>query len=186
MVPGSASTRERLMDLARESPFRSYADMAREVGVTRERVRQILSGIGPAPAATRQQPRLCIHCGEALGRSNRIGLHLRCVRAYNMISVCCSRCGGLFKRHRTALIASARDPRYTGKQYCPNCYGKIWVPCHNCGELFMPGNGVTMRWRRGGNAWCSKPECRKAQRRHAAACRKADTSAGGRGHRVTP
>lgn len=161
--PGHESRREAVLAAVRANPCRPYTDIAAEIGLTKQRVHQIVVKAGlptPGMGPRRVPRRACLHCGEPLGLRPKRPLHMRCSRTYNTIEVECSRCGRLHRRYKSDVLHTANDPRYSGKMFCPDCWGAVPVPCSGCGDMYQPSDSVRCFYRQGKTVWCPKPECR--------------------------
>jgi hypothetical protein len=94
--------RERVVTLKRNSPSMTQTDIAKQVGVTKERVRQLLNKEGLNNVSQiREQKRLsrtCIQCGEIRPNDNSKYCSRLCHRMAHRTIVYCSFCGAAKSR----------------------------------------------------------------------------------------
>ena len=77
------------------NPCATLQEIGNCFGVTRERIRQILSQAG-SPAPAYRQTYLCIHCGKDVGtRKTRLFCNRQCRHDYTHTQIACSHCGKL-------------------------------------------------------------------------------------------
>ncbi len=132
-------TRDKVVALREAHPNMRAIEMAKTLGVTRERVRQILFRAG-LPTQTLRNPRpmpTCGKCGLKIARVNKSGLCIRCkVTAVPTQQFSCAYCGApIYERlcpgHKNIILA--KKVHFCDKR----CQGK-WV-AENYG--FKPGLG---------------------------------------------
>lgn len=111
-------------------------EIGNRFGVSRERIRQILSTNNIQTKNYKWLLRYyCLECGTELvghGRANRKFCSVSCCNSYKRITVMCDNCGALFKRRASELLwypnTPAHQPKhsfcsrkclgsYTGKHY---------------------------------------------------------------------
>ena len=115
----------RVQVIRQRNPCMTTTEIGLTVGLTRERVRQILAGAG---LRTRRQPLLvgyCTQCGKELYgyRYSRMKeprfCGPDCRRAYAYIDLVCDNCGRLFKRRATLVLLAQTRLGYKGTGlYC--------------------------------------------------------------------
>lgn len=142
MSPLQEGVRERVAELLCAGAV-SYADVAREVGVSRERVRQLKHTMHLLPsvrAITRREPteHRCLDCGaviSAAGRCFRCAAYLR-----RRFEVPCSKCGVLVRP--LARSYKANQIRRKIPLHCPDCLHKLRVA--NGRRLMTDNNTPTL------------------------------------------
>jgi len=92
-------------------------------GVTKERVRQILSREQlPTRAIIERKIVYCLHCGKET--PNLKFCSHECQQAYHSVEAVCSQCGRMFSLRQSELIARTKH-NTTGLLFCSKqCYGK--------------------------------------------------------------
>ena len=102
----------KVIELRSTNPAMKAAEIARQLQVSRERVRQVLvkSGLPTVP-----HPRLCSNCGHSIHENNKGGLCQRCLKELEVTFVC-SRCG---RKFQSTLLKSRRS------RYCLDCRAVI-------------------------------------------------------------
>lgn len=126
-----APRQEQIGTIKKESPKKRAVDIARELGITRQRASQILKRLGYPPARLSRPKRYCANCGKRLSRQTAGNLCLACYRA-NLSSVnielACPQCGKTFNRKKSYVIWARKE----GQQhfFCSlSCRAK-WMPRH--------------------------------------------------------
>lgn len=129
-----STTRETVMSIVSSRypcsaiPYGDMAKIANEVGVTRERVRQIVSNSGYESAVFRLGRLLCRDCGAVMreGLKEDKVSRSRCQKCKTTPFVCAG-CGVEFRISTTTLLSRAKDPRYTtGRHFCSRqCHGAV-------------------------------------------------------------
>lgn len=103
-----AGVADRVVELRGKNPSMKAAEIARQLKVSRERVRQILVERG---LPTVPPPRLCFNCGHPIHENNKGGLCQQCLKELRVAFVC-SRCG---RDYQSTWLESRRS------RYCPDC-----------------------------------------------------------------
>lgn len=119
----SDSQKQRLITFAKDNPCFNRSEIARHYGLSRERVRQILS---KSKINTRTQhitlpkTRYC-QCGNIITTKS-----VRYCDECRNVPLVCSQCGTLFSRHITYIKRVYTNPKYKGKfVFCSQrCEGK--------------------------------------------------------------
>ena len=97
------STKEVIVRIRRKEPNKPAAHIARELGVSRERVRQLLVELD-LPTNTARKPVYCIDCGKRRRNSTKTGYCRKCWIKYqyeqSLITLICDSCGLSFRRQR--------------------------------------------------------------------------------------
>jgi hypothetical protein len=101
-------TADKVVELRSKNPLMKAAEMARELEVSRERVRQVLvkRGLPTVPC-----PKLCFNCSHHIYENNKTGFCQRCLKELSLTFVC-SRCG---RKFRSTLLESG------GSKLCRDC-----------------------------------------------------------------
>lgn len=162
-------------------PHGTDSRVAKELGRTRERVRQVRKSLGLY--RTRLPRYGCAECGRPFSgrvqRKARMGLPINplCGSCRRYIPVACDTCGKITMRDARHLIFTTNNiPRYTtGSQFCSRqCFGK-WAgthggwgsPAHPIHHMqkraHVPRHGTHSEY---SNYGCRCPECKAAQHAH--------------------
>ena len=125
----SIDTRERVCQLRFNDMFMTMAEIARIVGVSRQRVFQILQEEGlPTKHLVRQSNKYrysCLVCGKI---STHKFCSDKCKEQWQQIPVVCTRCGRLFFRNVHQFLANYRD--HSDTVFCSrNCQSR-WIGAH--------------------------------------------------------
>ena len=123
--------RESVVTIRKKNPCATLAQIGDKVGISRERVRQILKSEG---GKTRhldiKHQYYCLNCAKVFksySSKNPKWCSLLCRHEYSCIPVTCNICGKLFRKKQSALVAQSNDSRYRGNDYCSRkCFG-VWV-----------------------------------------------------------
>ena len=128
-----------VVSLRQSRPCDTLAEIGSRVGLTKERVRQILAREGlPTRAYSTRVMFACSICGlpcpprplvsypSATG-DRAVFCSPECKRDYHRPQVACEMCGKLFRRHKSLLVRKSKDPRYTTRaNYCSRrCFGHV-------------------------------------------------------------
>jgi biotin operon repressor/endogenous inhibitor of DNA gyrase (YacG/DUF329 family) len=101
-----------VLKIREDNPCATLQTVAVQIGVTRERVRQILKTENK-PTFHWRQKYICLNCGREMTR-RRIFCSRECRSAYQKILVSCDNCGQLYKKSARRLITSIkRGHEYT-------------------------------------------------------------------------
>ena len=122
--------RKTVRDLRMGNPRMLAAEIAEQVGVSRERVRQILNSEGlPTRIAPRLRP--CKVCGNPITNNNaKYYCSMACLTKDHQVSLVCSICGKPFKI-RTCDYEHRLRHKKTNLWFCSKvCQGK-WLGQHN-------------------------------------------------------
>ena len=121
--------RKRVRELRLTDMFMTMAEIARIVGVSRQRVFQILQEEGlPTKHLVRQSNKYrysCLVCGKI---STHKFCSDKCKEQWQQIPVVCTRCGRLFFRNVHQFLANYRD--HSDTVFCSrNCQSR-WIGAH--------------------------------------------------------
>ncbi len=103
-----AGIADKVVELRSKNPSMKAAKIARQLQVSRERVRQVLAKRG---LPTVPPPRLCFNCGHLIHDNNKGGLCHQCLKELKVTFVC-SRCGRVYQ---STWLESRR------RRYCRDC-----------------------------------------------------------------
>jgi len=109
----------KVLKILEGNPTLHYSSIANEVGVTRERVRQIAQRNGYAPRKGILKLEMCPLCGKTFKKRNRIYCSSTCAykARHRRTVVNCFRCGKPIERR------SGTMRNKTGRYYCSrSCY----------------------------------------------------------------
>ena len=124
-----ATVREQVMAIREQDSQVRQVDMAREIGCSRERVRQVLNSLGMV-SIPQKPPSICKHCqNEISAKVYRKFCNAECRKAYSLRHLRCSECGVEYIVSKTVFNASVRRGyklnfcgraclgKYAGKKY---------------------------------------------------------------------
>ena len=118
------SARQALLQLHHDNPCLSGQKLGDKLGISRERVRQILNEYGIHLSQRRQRP-LCRLCYQPLSRDATLDTCPNCRKALQMVLLPCDSCGKLLERRFQEASQSLTSPRYKGHFFHSRlCYGK--------------------------------------------------------------
>ena len=107
-----APRQEQVAAIKKENPDRQPIDIARELGITRQRVSQILKRLGYPPGRIRKPKLYCISCGKKLSPYTKGNLCRTCyiadLKEKIWVELTCPVCGRLFARTRSYVRAACR------------------------------------------------------------------------------
>ena len=124
------TTAERVAKIRQKNPCATLEEVGQRVGVTRERVRQLLKAQG-LPTMSYRPSRLfeCLNCGASF--PNRQGPKYQpkycsrsCAHEHRVITLACLQCGSLFKRRETYILPRSRY-KNPGMFCSTDCY-RMW------------------------------------------------------------
>lgn len=110
----------KVLEILGKNPALPYSRIAGEVGVTRERVRQIARRNGYPPRYGVLKPKVCPVCGITFHKRNRYCSHACVYKArQRRIIIDCHQCGKKIERTPSNLRSKS------GRYFCSRlCYGK--------------------------------------------------------------
>jgi len=125
----SADTRQRVKELRVTNHFMTMAEIARVVGITRQRVFQVLQEEGlPTKHLVRPVKKYqynCLVCGKI---STNKFCSKECEKQWRQIPIVCTKCGRIFFRSTTQLLHNYRT--HNRSLFCSkDCAGK-WIGEH--------------------------------------------------------
>ena len=106
-----------------KNPCRSYADLARELGISKQRVHQIVVRL-QLPRKLKLKDRFkdrfsCSECGQSRPNAKKAGYCTSCRHEKSIVPVSCSFCGKLFSMSKSQLLG--RVKRYKGLHCSQRC-----------------------------------------------------------------
>ncbi len=127
------TTRARIKELIAENPVQTLLALGNQLGISRERVRQICKNEGldrQSPYSKRQRP-FCTNCAKPLDYRNVYGLcskhHQEKRFVASRVNFDCENCGKRFQRGKSEAY---RKTRPTAIRWCSKkCQGK-WLAQH--------------------------------------------------------
>ena len=107
----------KVVQLREKYPDMRASEIGKIVGLTRERVRQILKSQGLSTTVEKPKPNNCDLCGEPV--SGDTSRHMKCIQEEAWVIVPCATCGADRKvRSSTHKYRQQNGTHYTGKYYC--------------------------------------------------------------------
>lgn len=141
------TNRDIIIELRKQSPCATLQTMGDKIGISKERVRQILKEAGLPTQRFRQQY-LCCVCGGAILDRNRRTNHSpfcshKCFHEYHNVVMVCDYCDKTFERRLSSVLAypcrlNKRNPKLNSKGAGTFCSKK----CH--GQWFSKHYGFTV------------------------------------------
>lgn len=122
---------EEVIRLRISYPCMSGAEIARRVGLSRERVRQLLSksNLINSSVLYHTQTKHCLVCNKKLSFKNKSGYCLLHRVESNSVPVVCSYCGKLTHRKKCEILREANHP--LDKSFCnAHCRSKYLIENH--------------------------------------------------------
>lgn len=113
-MPWIEGKRQQVVELRQKNPCMTSTWIADKVGLSRERVRQILKSEG---LMTKRPPRLCPQCGKTVRSRRQVYCSWKCRRKDTYIKAACDYCGKL-KEVRASYIVSQQGIRGYNNFYC--------------------------------------------------------------------
>ncbi len=114
----------KVIGIRESNPCATLQQVGDEVGITKERVRQILVS-SSLPTRHYTVPKLfsCLNCGKPT--YNKKYCRKQCWYEYTHPLLTCDTCGTLFRRGQSQIISRANRPVYKGGIFCSRkCIGK--------------------------------------------------------------
>ena len=124
------TSRQRVKEILGKDPLRSYQSIADQIGISRERVRQIAMALGFPKRNTRIVIKKCLGCGiDFLPRNNGVKYHssscFQHVRHLkSMVVLTCEECDIKFLR-RACVVRWAETKGYKHVRCSRTCQGKF-------------------------------------------------------------
>jgi hypothetical protein len=119
-------TSSKVIALKTKYPCMTLRDIGIKVGVSRERVRQLLVKAN-MPTKIIKPKIVCEDCGKLLTHPNKYGRCRQCLHKSKLTPVTCDNSGRLLYRMQGAILGSFTRPNYKGRFFCDrHCFGH-WV-----------------------------------------------------------
>jgi len=116
--------KQRVLDIRKKDPVRKAIDIAIELGISRERVRQLLNQLGlPTNLKSPKQIYLCRNCGHTIRYGQRKSMLCFICRTKTLYQeLTCDVCGKRFPR-RTCVVRAGEKRGYERTFCSPECNG---------------------------------------------------------------
>lgn len=111
------------IELRKATPCLTLQEVGDKLGVSRERVRQLLNR-AELPTMHYKVTNRCSKCGVEVPKSNRSGLCKECKEESHRVPLICDQCGELFYRGQHQVISQSQP--HTGYYCSRQCYGKYF------------------------------------------------------------
>jgi predicted Zn-ribbon and HTH transcriptional regulator len=111
----------KVIELRKSTPCLTLKEVGDKLGVTGERVRQILKK-AEMPTYHYFIKRYCSKCGARIDKNNQSNLCRKCKIGQNKVPLVCDQCGNLFYREPRDVLR--RSQPHTGYYCSRQCYGK--------------------------------------------------------------
>ncbi len=118
-----ANTKSKVISLRSTNPYMKMSDIGRAVGVSKQRVYQILRKQGLPTKRSVELKYKCLVCGHS--SSNKFCSKI-CKAKWQKIPIVCTNCGKLFFRDKERLLQHHREALFC----CRKCFG-IWAGEHH-------------------------------------------------------
>lgn len=119
------TTRELVKEIRIKNPCATLQQIGDKVGLTRERVRQILN-LGNLPTKHYHQDKrkmiACLNCGKPTPNAKYCGF--KCSKGYNQIQLVCRQCGNMFYRTKSYVMTKGNNIHSHGDFCNKKCSGK--------------------------------------------------------------
>ena len=117
--------KQRVLDIRKKDPMRKAIDIAIELGISRERVRQLLNQLGlPTNLQNPKQIYLCRNCGHRIRFSQRVSMLCFICRTRTLYQeLTCDVCGKRFPR-RNSVVTAAKKRGYQRTFCSAECNGR--------------------------------------------------------------
>ena len=127
-----------VLEIRSENPTASNSEIGRRLGLTRERVRQILGKEGIKTARKPRAGIFCKSCGKSLHDARAKGpLCLSCIVRSSIVTLTCAYCSKAFPRTRRSIKPGKKRGQINF--YCSRrCWGKV------AGKLYGFGKKVNV------------------------------------------
>ncbi len=117
--------RESVIQIRQANPCATLQDIGNKVGITRERVRQILQ-TAQLDTYHYRPTYICNQCGEPISREratkNKLYCSSDCLKQSSRITLPCSYCGTLVTRKVSDFICHKKNHVFCNR----HCFGKWW------------------------------------------------------------
>lgn len=126
--------REDVINIRRSNPCATLQGIADKVGVSRERIRQILESERLQTKHYKQKYD-CLNCHNIFTpKSSKRGLRfcsVKCKYEYTHPLIICDNCGILFRKSASYIRRESKSIRYKGNNYCSRkCFGIVLGTTH--------------------------------------------------------
>ena len=127
MVQEVVYTKEEVKRLRNQDSKIRGITIAKKLGISRERVRQILISLNlPTKIENPHDKKVCSICGNLASQNSK--LCRACFLKNGRITVNCDFCKSLINRQASLIKRNNKGLRYTGKAFCnQNCYNKYII-----------------------------------------------------------
>lgn len=121
-------SRQKVIEIRKKYPCMAMQDIADQIGITRERVSQILRSEGLPSKLPRKLSHTCNQCGKEYHSYNKNSLFCsrKCYSEYKSILLFCEICGKSFRRNASRTYTNVKYKRSNGDHiFCSQeCKGK--------------------------------------------------------------
>lgn len=117
------SSRAQILTMVSKNSSLRPVEIARELGISRERVRQIMMKLGLTTRQPRMPKKLCPTCSAPIYRQNKMHCSRQCQVDSKYITLVCNECDSTFQRRKVVYARNiTRGYRHT---WCSKeCQGK--------------------------------------------------------------
>jgi len=130
--------------IKKKDPNKRQVDIARELGISRQRVHQVIKDLGYPPVVILDIPSYCANCGKNLSKQTKGDLcwdcHLADLHNRSLVKLTCPQCGRVFTKRR-GYVSSQRKRGYRQFFCGGSCRSKSVIEaqmteCAICGRKF--------------------------------------------------
>jgi len=134
------NTREQIAQLRQDNPCLTLEQIGYKVGVSRERVRQLLNKEG-LPTKHHIRQRYCVVCGETIPHYNTKGntCSMKCFKKLHSVTLICTACGKEFARKVSDILDYNARLKHRGTNksrvgfFCnKKCFGRWLGMMYGC------------------------------------------------------
>lgn len=135
--------RSKVVEMRKSNPCASLGQIGRKLGITRERVRQILTS-EKLPTRHITLHYVCNQCGKVMTKGQKIFCSIECFRAFHHITLICDECGKPFSRLMSDAVNQFKQGNKENKKlFCSKKCQGLWL-AHNYGFGMFPQHGVRL------------------------------------------
>lgn len=125
------SNREKVVELQKQFPHYKPREIGTILGITKERVRQILIETGNYNRCKKQYKHKCNQCGKLT--NNKCFCSIKCSKEFHQGEFICDQCGKIFSRAIYRVMANVRNGN-AEHSFCSNECKALWMVAHRSSQ----------------------------------------------------